>query len=354
MNIKVISKDYELELDIKHKLNLINSLSGTGKTSMGKYIDNALNKDKNCRVYINDRISDDVIYINERNKGDLIRYSLFDDKVLILDELDLYRWNEADVKDYNTKYDKKITKAEQSPFIMAINNSKATLVLMQRNERMSTSVALDAIYNFKNNGRKHWIEPKYALSKINVNNVYDEVITEDAYSGYYLMESLYGDRVVHADGKDKVANKIIDEVSKNKVVSIFLFVDTCAFGTCAENIFKVIESLTPIKIVIANVESVEYLLLNSNMFEHLNIEKDRTKLPVLVEHYYAHILNDELIKHTSIGYSKGNRSKCLYDNCCHIDVKKSKDCRLYLGGNKLEQLFKGTQFEYILRLKISK
>lgn len=90
------------------------------------------------------------------------------------------------------------------------------------------------------------------------------------------------------------------------------------------------------------------------MFKHIDIIENTLELPVLMERYYTDVLNKVLVAHTGKGYDKGKKSKCIYEDCCHETLNRSKKCGLYLGGNKFRQMFKGTKYEYLLDLQVEK
>lgn len=361
MKINITSEKYDLDMNIHYRLTLVNSHSGTGKTSIGKIFKHNKDEDAKLKVHIDDKqVEDDtIIYLNDETKHSLIDCALYDDVIIILDEINFEEYNKRDIDSYNSKYDDKIDIAKKrnsrsSLWLKVINQSRAIIIIFNRDENINTSVHMKSVYEFKCDGRKHWIERKYLPIPVKRNIVYDTILTEDEKSGYFLMTSLYKDADIEsAKSKDNVVNTLYKLVSRGKR-NILVIVDICAFGTVAYKFMSFYKQNEFIQLALLDMESIEYMFLKTNMFRHVNIIDDTMRLPVLMERYYTNMLNNELIKHTSNGYDKGVKSKFLYENCCHEDSKWSEKCGLYLSGDKFKQMFKGTKYEYLLELSLKK
>lgn len=356
MKINITSEKYDLDMEINYRLNLVNSHSGTGKTSIGKIFNT--DRERKLKLYIDGKLDkeDRVVYINDANKQLLINVAKRDSAIIILDEIEFKTWKKYDIEAYNDNYkDKLNTQKEKSNIWMkVINQSKAIIILFNRDENVRTSVHMKAVYEFKCDGRKHWIEQKYSPVPVKKSITYDKIVTEDEKSGYFLMASTYRDRdIVSAKSKDNIVDTLNTLVSSG-VKSIVVIADICAFGTVAYKFMNFYREYGYVQLALLDIESIEYVLLKTNMFKHVEMINNTLELPVLMEKYYADILNEELIKHTGKGYSKGEKSKCLYENCCHETSKRSENCGIYIGVDKLKQIFKGTKYEYLTDIQLNK
>lgn len=356
MKINITSEKYDLDMEISYKLSLVNSHSGTGKTSIGKIFNT--DREHKLKLYIDGKLDkeDRVVYINDANKQLLINIAEIEDVIILLDEINFSSWSNNDITIYNRLYENKLEtqKDKSNIWMKVINQSKATIIIFNRDENVRTSVHMKAVYEFKCDGRKHWIEQKYSPVPVKKSITYDKIVTEDEKSGYFLMASIYKDKdVIPAKSKDKIVNTLNRLVSSG-VKSIVVIADICAFGTVAYKFMTFYHEHEYTQLALLDIESIEYVLLKTNMFKHVDIIDNTLELPVLMEKYYADILNEELIKHTGKGYSKGEKSKCLYENCCHETSKRSENCGIYIGGDKLKQIFKGTKYEYLTDIQLNK
>lgn len=199
IKLEIESKKYHFEMMIKHRINIVNSLSGTGKTYIGKVYNECLRKSPGYKFKIDNKeinardLTSTIQYINETNQDFLIKYLKdWEGKLVILDEVNFKDWTQKDVNDYNRVYNanEKFSKGE-SPYLFAIQRSEAIFIIISRTESMHLPVDMEAVYEFVANGKEHRVMKKYPLKNLTTVDkvkIYDKIITEDSKPGYYLMQ----------------------------------------------------------------------------------------------------------------------------------------------------------------------
>lgn len=343
MLLQVKSRKYTLTMDLKYRINLIHSDSGIGKTTARDFIFSSrstvtLDGEENADRFIEFFSAADVATKSMR----LSRILLSEAKLIILDEIEqLSTWSDIDVADYNRLSmnrlsDAEIKRGKINPWLRALTECGAVLVIISRKENYHLPVALEAVYDFKAKGTEHFIVPKYGRTLLNTTVTYDAVITEDSQSGCKLFRAIYGDRVIPAFGKDHIVTTI-GELYQSGSRNMLLIVDTCALGTAAKELFSNIQALSGSCIFsIPMICSVEYCILRSNLFRLFGEPINYLKLPKNIERYFTNELNKACLDQYGYSYSKG-------------------ECRLWeeqMNEKHVRKQFENTEFESLIRFHV--
>ena len=213
------------------------------------------------------------------------------------------------------------------------------------------------IYIMKNKGNLYWCEPAYmqGTGKFSVDNI-DAIVTEDFHGMYDFCKSYFKVKVYSTTGKDKVLTFLVNNASEFQGKNILLFVDTASYGRYFD-LLRSIASIFDFNINIdMNYECFEYFLLKSNMLNgdwvfSSTIANSNTTW----EQYFEEVI-ESCTDNCIWKYRHGKHPR----GCYLWDCKRINGCSPYVREkcekrredlDKLEYMYRGTEFEYILSLE---
>lgn len=149
-------------------------------------------------------------------------------------------------------------------------------------------------------------------------------------------------------------NKITDLIDKLYGKNICIFVDLSAFGSSFESLYSAINMYNLRVYMNFDYLCFEYLLLSSNMFgfniKNISFE-ERIKyisLEHLCEDYIHRLTSGKPYKYTK----RYPINSCYIKDCCFRRGSKNV-CDNGISGNKIRELFKGTEFEDMIEVLIN-
>lgn len=320
MKIEIVSGKTKYEFEVYTKYNYIDGLSGRGKTWISSILPRFSTK-----VFIDgEEFSNKAIaYISkEQNMRSVVSVDNDEQRIVILDEVNWtwYRENKINVSKL----------LNDTPYIYIIYGRGLP----------ELPIPDIGILEYTADGMIHSAKP----IKFNYRNTvldFDYILTEDKHSGYDFFQTYTNIPVVYSDnGRPGLDDKLSTLSGK-----ILVIMDACGINSTLLDLKVYSDNQN---IVIPRIESFEWLLLNTNLigwegvvdyFNSNNIEEE-----------YERILGNELRKITglSIGYSKSTEYNCFNSPCC---VQGRYGCEYNMKravGNKIEYLFSGTQFQWML------
>lgn len=312
--LKVYSKRLIYDFSVRRKVTVISGDSGTGKSTLVEYIQNANEKfrkgvtlecDVMCKAYSRPFENWDI------------KFKELGDAIIVLDEDFIH--------------------SECSRLAEVISKSNCYFILISRRIPKFLTYSYKEIYKIVNSGKFNRLEPIYSdIEKIVAP---DLVITEDSKSGYKFFNIFfkkYGIPCISAKGRDNLENTLKSEMDKFN--NILVIADGAAFGSKAKALlsgytYKNVNFFLP--------ESFEFMILSSNMFCG-RIKEILNNLPEYIdtsytswEEYFTTLL-ESITKETPVQYSKSNLKGCYTENCCYRNTDNM--CEFGLVGDKQENI----------------
>lgn len=338
ISINVTSRHYNLSLDLKYKITVIRGNSGRGKS-----------------IFFN------AVLFPQRGR---YKITVSDGFTLI----PLIETTYRDSFDSGSTKEKRIYITDDDDFVFTKEfaeyvkvNTKDMFVIINRFEKRDIKslgglpFCYDAVLRWKCSGINHWTEPYYNYDSDFVFNKFDVVLIEDRKYGYSFFESLIGKgNILSLDGKDSIDTKVIDMLDSLVGKKICLLVDLSAFGCCFESLYNLIKRFKLCVYLNPNYLSFEYMLLRSNMFKFsLNdvslVEQLKyMSLEHLCEDYIHRLTSGKSYKYTK----KYPINGCYIEDCCRM-TKNPRDCDRGISGDKLHELFRGTEFEDLIEVLLN-
>lgn len=189
--------------------------------------------------------------------------------------------------------------------------------------------------------------PYYAFS-INSSEHPNKVVTEDSKSGYAFFHSI-NSLTESLNGNGNIESYLSNCVSGDVVA---LLVDLAVLGGVADAIFATALSRKCDVCMCSEYRSFEYMLLRSNLLKPLlDYRKDVTNDMICKEPTDERLATEvlkQVVVNTPISYNKGDTQLiCFLEDCC-ANHSREEPCPVGLAGNKLDELFKGTEFETLI------
>ena len=346
LDIKVRNKKFNCDITLKHKVSIFIGDSGEGKTYFVKAL---LDISGGYKVSLSESIHVELL------KADNWKIRLNDkyDKtpLFIVDDDDF-----GFTKEFGEIFNKL---GECYLIIISRANFDSNKNVDRRDKlnKMNTiSVDGDSFYKFVAHGIEHTIVSGVSYVNIQLPNVipYDSVLCEDGGSGCTFFKAMYGGtKVKSSDSKDKLISYLIEHAdSYPKGTRLFLMVDFSAIGLRLYNLAETLKILGIHGSVVKTYKSFEYMLLRSNMFKVSieDITKDELMYKSLEDRCTS--LLHELTAGKAYAYDKNVKLKSCYTKPCCTVSRKNEMCDRGLIGEKFSALLKGTEFEYLLNLKV--
>jgi hypothetical protein len=301
------ARKYSCKFAIKSKITIIRGNSGTGKTSMLRFISASfsgssawiINCKLPCYVIENTNLDWDVAFRTRHNT------------IFMLDESFDYL-----VSEYFSK---------------CVNESDNYFLIISRSPLKMLNYGIDSIYELTYSNRLWKLEKEYHLETDYQKP--DLIITEVSGSGYQFFKAISEKEsidCISAIGKSEVANIAVN----NKNRRILAVVDSMAFGCCIDR-FRELFQKGHLRFFAP--DSFEWLLLRSAMFgnDGIRIIENAKKLPMSnlnLEKVYE-IRLSSLTAKLPCHYMKARLSSCYVENCCTVS---SRACRYKVLGNKIQ------------------
>ena len=335
ISIDVTSKKYDCHIDLHQKLTVIVGDSGKGKTVFFKAV-----IDSSGAYKVN--LSDNRYSIIALSEGfgweNTLNDCISNNKkcVFVIDDEDFV------ITDKFSSYFKSV----KGCYFIIIN--RFNNITFKSLNQLSFSVK--EVYNFIANGKEHFLERKYVENEHFPDNI-DYFVTEDSSAGKEFLEKCLNTSISSTFGKNKVVDFLKSNLNLYKNKYIFLFIDISAFGSYYE-LFRTFTKSNNINVYISSIyESFEYMILRSNFYRYDFTNSDEILLFNSFEKYCEYKLNAiSKNKPYNQNHDSGKLNSCYVNNCC--DKKQSERCICDKGIkssiNKLEYLFKDTEFEFLL------
>lgn len=288
---------YLFNLNIKDKVTLLKGGSGEKKTlfrnSVRDFNDGVLGINCNTNIildYTDNNFDPDSEYLQN-----------VDGKIIVLDE--------------NSRY------FRHKNFGLFIRNSDSYFIIICRKEQVfenkfnNVDYAVSSIYKlYEDNNGVIRNKPMFDVENLNTRTKLDYIICEDSKSGLNFFREVTKDNMVDknnlfrcktSEGKGNIFKHVKFLKSINKTCSIVA--DLCAYGNL---VFPLIPFIDGGIADILNIESFEWLILNSGLFGALEIPDDLDR----VRHNTLETFYTEYLNHL-IDYEKGNElDKVILDN----------------------------------------
>lgn len=228
-------------------------------------------------------------------------------------------------------------------FAEFVKKSGNYFVLVNRSPFKMLPYSIHEIYEIVTEGKKadiresyHEFKELYSNYPIAVNNKIQNIITEDARSGYQFFSKVYESiEVINAGGN----GNIVDQIRRTKKENVFIIADGAAFGAMIENCLAYLNSVYNSRISLWLPESFEYLILKSGLFKDAKLDEILEKTWDYVdcqkyeswEQFFTELLV-ALTKDTVARYSKENINQYyLQERNCSIITEQFpeplKSCR---------------------------
>lgn len=295
-NIKISNKRISYDLNFDRPISIIFGDSGIGKSTILKMI-----KD-----------------YQENGKDSGIRFSTTSEGVLILNKSSNWQELLSKISNFIIFADEYVKYVLTKEFAEAFSRSGNYLVYITRESRTGAlTYSIKSMYSIVSSRKEggkctqnslySWYYDNVKLSKP------DLLVTEDSKSGLTIMRALLSCECITSNGKDNIINKL-KEVSSKDYKSIYVLVDTAAFGS---NMPKLLRYITESgkNITVGMYESLEYILLSTKNFRNfVESELDETYNYVdssdylTWEQYYTDLLKS-MCKKYGMNYSKVGADK---------------------------------------------
>lgn len=218
------------------------------------------------------------------------------------------------------------------------------------------SYSINCVYDLYSENGYYTLIPHYRYPNW-VNMDFDVAISEDRGGNYKYLKSILKIPVRNAvDGKSTLVDDI-EGLLLQGFKSVLVFVDSCAYGCHMEEFNSILQRYTACNVSIMSLyESFEELLCQSNLLSHFTDELgdlDSFANQYLSWETYFEVLIDKLSNGKSYHHYHGKMrvSECYCKSCDLCHPNRQSNCGNVLpGANKLESLFKGTKYEFLLKI----
>lgn len=287
--IDIGNKYKKFHIEIEHRINVIKGNSASGKTTLIKFIEQFLRSGKSSGLKC-DTNADKLIVLHEGDDYEnIINKNRGINTIILVDE--------------------QVQFIKSEDFIRVLDNSGFYIVIISRDSIKYFDYSIKALYKLVTEKRGicsySYLSILYTGAEFVVQP--DIMITEDSNSGFEAMTNILKCKVVSADGKDNVINKLKEKdiINENKIIC--LLVDGEAFGRNIESIISWdLEHEATKKLYIFIPSSFEWLLLKLCNVYNEKLDKTYnyadTRQFKSWERYYTYLLN-RYLKERGIHYA---------------------------------------------------
>lgn len=307
-HIKVTAGKVQYDITLRRKYTVIKGESGTGKTTLYSYVQEAQKKDSAIRLWS----TAPCVTANELGKYWEAVLGMVHSSIVIIDEDS--EWVKSDM------------------FAEVAKASDNYYIIINRDPLPMLPYSVKEVYTIHTSGKFHTLRPYYANDSKVLKP--DYVITEDSGSGYSFFSKLFKN-CSSAGGNSNIYN-ILREKSLADGCGLVIG-DGAAFGPFIDDVVG-LKLYREQRIRLCLPESFEYMLLCSEMFK-----KDKD-LQVVLEHpedfvdtsykswedFFTSLLK-RVTQNTPAAYSKSADISCFTEPCCWCGTK----CKWYCRNDKV-------------------
>lgn len=338
--IEIKSKKFNINIPLQRRITYLRGDSGVGKTSLVELI----------RAKIED--GDDSIELNKPDEYNIDILSSLSSSLDIENKRNSILIADDNINTEGIDFSNAVCNCliKNDLYLLIINRVD---LQFDTNARKKFDYAVNSILwvEKNNDGINHNVFPlsqKYIFDYSNV----DYILGEDKY-GITQFCMNYNDSDVVIDNtvpksKDNILN-ILQTIDCKKYKNVLLFVDLSSFGKYFGDLILLSESTNNNIIFDCNYECFEYMILMSNIFKNIFEPDADINNYFSWEKYFEHTL-EKLSKNLLFSKYKHGKSctKCLLSDCdsCTDYVH----CDKIISGNKLDILFRDTDFEYLINI----
>lgn len=317
LKVDIKSNKAEFMLELRDKITVIQGVSGSHKTQMIKTIES---RDNAHEVTLSNN-SFRLVVLSPSNWDILLSANSGNDKKFI------YFVDDADF-------------VEQELFAALVKQDKSSYFVFINRVSGMLSFNVDAMYKMSKHEKQHTLEPLYVLPNVTQIPQNGILMTEDSTSGKRWWEEFNGECDTSYGNPG-----IVDYIKVHPNETICMAVDLFGLGYFIEDILCEAERVNAKVTFLDKYGSFEYMLLSSNFFGYTLTEEDI--LGSISKEIACEKIIDDLTAGTLYRYKKSyNINYCYYKECCAHN--RNDKCDRGLSGNKIEAMFIGTKFEYLL------
>lgn len=312
---------YNFYLELKRRITIIKGDSATKKS----YLADLIKKRKNMLGKIKVDSKREINYISYLvDVEDLKEY---EGHILIFDE--------------HCRYGRKSTEEkilfEQEKLISKMLSLDIYYIFITREDKLLQSYYSPyEVYCLKEYKKKVEMKPYFEMNIIN-SKQYKVAVCEDSGIGYEFFNLVLPTKTLNGNGN----------FHKNVNLNKLHFIDLANYPYF-DILYKYAEKS---KIDIVNMESFEWLVLQSSMFKAYKNEIDNPQdfgandVKYLTwEQYYTDLLKRILKENNAQDYGKNNKCKCILEDCYSCRDR----CSLYLNKNKIDDILRNADLSYLL------
>lgn len=375
LKIKIETPALTYDFELSSKMTFISGSSGTGKTTMIGAIKAALLKSGSKLTLSDDSYT--AVIVDATNWGSVLRDTKDEKCVYFMDELDKV-FTQKFIRLYtkNTKsFFVSITRVGFGDFVQGLEQEQAKEQLSVYEDGGSGSKSdvaeefeelLFGTYSvfdleFDSTTRTARLVPHYTFFAPDFYVLPNKVVTEDSMSGFSFFKSIYS-ATESIEGNGQI-DYYLEHC--NKTDNVLLLVDLAVLGTQAENLFAAAALTGNVNNVFihSDYRSFEYMLLNSRLLQKLQERTGVSLLPTNDEicasksdERIAAVILKRVTKGYPFEYRKSDTalacfvSDCGSDECKRVSRKAKNACQAGISGDKLTELFAGTEFENLIKI----
>lgn len=325
------SKRLNYSFTISRKITLVVGDSATGKTELCRLLHDSRQPNTGISISCKYQCEDlsDIDFKRLEKKILEISCSTSDQKQnefrTLLQEYD----NTFFICDENFSY------LGSNAFAIFCEFTDSFFLIASRTKLPNIPYAFNEIYTLHRSGKYNTLIPCYDKRSFCYlpEKLTGKILTEDSNSGYYFFQSICPN-TVSAEGKSNIAKKL-EETEFDYIIA-----DGAAFGSEILQVLEIIKRKRR-KTKLCLPESFEYCLLNSSLFDALNIKNEITHTENYAnglffswERYFT-LLLQQLTQNTPAQYSKSQLNKCYIDKCC---FRKVSSCPLVRVHDKQKDI----------------
>lgn len=192
------------------------------------------------------------------------------------------------------------------------------------------------VYYFEQYKKSFSLKPYFKMDMIN-SRKYMQAVCEDSGIGYQFFNLILPTKTLNGNGN----------FHKNINLNKLHFIDLANYSYFPEIYRYAIKG----EIDIANIESFEWLVLQSSMFKSYRNEIDKPQdygandIKYLTwEQYYTDLLRRILKENNAQDYGKSNKCRCILEDCYNCSDK----CALYLNRDKIKDILENADLKYLI------
>lgn len=346
IGLDIVSPNYEFSCELHRRITVVHGESGVGKSTLVEQIEVSSNSPDirvKCELH--------VFVSNSQSWQSALQGAR--DSVIIFD-------------DERCTEDKEFAKACKENLV----KNNLYLILIDRSEKVQDleglvsgiktkygmfSIATREVYNFKSEGIHHWLDHDEVETWENLRCT-DLVLVEDAGRGYEFFDKHFDNVRAASNGKSSIITDLLCYNFKKALVLL----DTAAYGVHVEEFKRrIVDNDIPARFC-PKYECFEYLILRSNFLRDAEVTEEVLASVggrndyISWENWYEAVVK-ELTKsklYTCTHTRHSILSDCYFVSCVECNEAKREKCDVKNKDvrDKIEQLFKGTEFECLLEL----